>query len=162
MCQEQRWHVGTGEFVMIDRRLIPEEIKMYFSKFDAYLKSLCLTKEFEESTRTDYNFYNYYVPGFLAPVAKLGLYVHTDLSDDGINKEKWCVELQVAIKVSLVTKKIVSAINTEYVTDLLVERTRTYQEEWFEEGLKVLKRMLPIYKQLTMEAKQIELKRDFI
>ena len=37
-----------------------------------------------------------------------------------------------------------------------------FQEEFFEEGLDTLKKMLPIYKQLTTEAKQIELKKDFL
>ena len=85
-----------------------------------------------------------------------------NLSDDGIDKEEWCVELNIAIRISLVTKKIVTFTNTAFETDLLVERERTFQEEFFEEGLDTLKKMLPIYKQLATEAKQIELKKDFL
>lgn len=162
MCKEQRWYVGTGEFVMIDRYLTPEEIKRYFEKFDAQLRPLCLRKEIQEHLRAEGNHYNYFVPGFCAPVAKLGLYVRMNLSDDGIDKEEWCVELNVAIRISLVTKKIVTFTNTAFETDLLVERERTFQEEFFEEGLDTLKKMLPIYKQLATEAKQIELKKDFL
>lgn len=162
MCKEQRWYVGTGEFVMIDRYLTPEEIKRYFEKFDAQLRPLCLRKEIQEHIRAEGNHYNYFVPGFCAPVAKLGLYVRMNLSDDGIDKEEWCVELNVAIRISLVTKKIVTFTNTAFETDLLVERERTFQEEFFEEGLDTLKMMLPIYKQLATEAKQIELKKDFL
>lgn len=44
MCKEQRWYVGTGELVMINRYLEPEQIKRYFEKFDAYLRPLCLRK----------------------------------------------------------------------------------------------------------------------
>ena len=162
MCKEQRWYVGTGEFVMIDRYLTPEEIKRYFEKFDAQLRPLCLRKEIQEHIRAEGNHYNYFVPGFCAPVAKLGLYVRRNLSDDGIDKEEWCVELNVAIRLSLVTKKIVTFTNTAFETDLLVEWERTFQEEFFEEGLDTLKKMLPIYKQLATEAKQIELKKDFL
>ena len=162
MCKEQRWYVGTGEFVMIDRYLTPEEIKRYFEKFDTQLRPLCLRKEIQEHIRAEGNHYNYFVPGFCAPVAKLGLYVRMNLSDDGIDKEEWCVELNVAIRISLVTKKIVTFTNTAFETDLLVERERTFQEEFFEEGLDTLKMMLPIYKQLATEAKQIELKKDFL
>jgi len=162
MCKEQRWYVGTGEFVMIDRYLAPEEIKRYVEKFDAQLRPLCLRKEIQEHIRAEGNFYNYFVPSFDAPVARLGLYVHMNLSDDGIDKEELCVELRVAIKISLVTKKIVTFTNTAFETYLLVERERTFQEEFFEEGLDTLKKMLPIYKQLTTEAKQIELKKDFL
>ena len=162
MCKEQRWYVGTGEFVMIDRYLTSEEIKRYFEKFDAQLRPLCLRKEIREHIRAEGNHYNYFVPGFSAPVAKLGLYVRMNLSDDGIDKEEWCVELNIAIRISLVTKKIVTFTNTAFETDLLVERERTFQEEFFEEGLDTLKKMLPIYKQLATEAKQIELKKDFL
>ncbi len=162
MCKEQRWYVGAGEFVMINRYLEPEEIKRYFEKFDAYLRPLCLRKEIEEHIRAEGNHYFYFVPGFSAPVAKLGLYVRMHLTDDGMDKEEWRVELQVAIRISLVTKKIVTFTNTTFETDLLVERERTFQEEFFEEGLDTLKKMLPIYKQLTTEAKQIELKKDFL
>ena len=162
MCKEQRWYVGTGEFVMIDRYLTPEEVKRYFEKFDAQLRPLCLRKEIQEHIRAEGNHYNYFVTGFSAPVAKLGLYVRMNLSDDGIDKEEWCVELNVAIRISLVTKKIVTFTNTTFETDLLVERERTFQEEFFEEGLDTLKKMLPIYKQLATEAKQIELKKDFL
>ena len=147
---------------MIDRYLTPEEIKRYFEKFDAQLRPLCLRKEIQEHLRAEGNHYNYFVPGFCAPVAKLGLYVRMNLSDDGIDKEEWCVELNVAIRISLVTKKIVTFTNTAFETDLLVERERTFQEEFFEEGLDTLKKMLPIYKQLATEAKQIELKKDFL
>lgn len=147
---------------MIDRYLTPEEIKRYFEKFDAQLRPLCLRKEIQEHIRAEGNHYNYFVPGFCAPVAKLGLYVRMNLSDDGIDKEEWCVELNVAIRISLVTKKIVTFTNTAFETDLLVERERTFQEEFFEEGLDTLKKMLPIYKQLATEAKQIELKKDFL
>ena len=147
---------------MIDRYLTPEEIKRYFEKFDAQLRPLCLRKEIQEHIRAEGNHYNYFVPGFCAPVAKLGLYVRMNLSDDGIDKEEWCVELNVAIRISLVTKKIVTFTNTAFETDLLVERERTFQEEFFEEGLDTLKMMLPIYKQLATEAKQIELKKDFL
>ena len=162
MCKEQRWYEGTGEFVMIDRYLTSEEIKRYFEKFDAQLRPLCLRKEIQEHIRAEGNHYNYFVTGFCAPVAKLGLYVRMNLSDDGIDKEEWCVELNVAIRISLVTKKIVTFTNTAFETDLLVERERTFQEEFFEEGLDTLKKMLPIYKQLATEAKQIELKKDFL
>jgi hypothetical protein len=147
---------------MIDRYLTPEEIKRYFEKFDAQLRPLCLRKEIQEHLRAEGNHYNYFVPGFCAPVAKLGLYVRMNLSDDGIDKEEWCVELNIAIRISLVTKKIVTFTNTAFETDLLVERERTFQEEFFEEGLDTLKKMLPIYKQLATEAKQIELKKDFL
>ena len=162
MCKEQRWYVGTGEFIMINKYLEPEEIKKYFEKFDAQLRPLCLRKEIREYPRAEGNHYNYFVPGFSAPVAKLGLYVRMNLSDDGIDKEEWCVELNIAIRISLVTKKIVTFTNTAFETDLLVERERTFQEEFFEEGLDTLKKMLPIYKQLATEAKQIELKKDFL
>lgn len=147
---------------MIDRYLTPEEVKRYFEKFDAKLRPLCLRKEIKEHIRAEGNHYNYFVPGFCAPVAKLGLYVRMNLSDDGIDKEEWCVELNIAIRLSLVTKKIVTFTNTAFETDLLVERERTFHEEFFEEGLDTLKKMLPIYKQLATEAKQIELKKDFL
>ena len=146
---------------MINRYLEPEQVKRYFEKFDAYLRPLCLRKEIEEHIRAEGNHFNYFVPGFSVPVAKLGLYVRMNLSDDCIDKEEWCVELNVAVRISLVTKKIVTFTNTTFETDLLVERERTFQEEFFEEGLDTLKKMLPIYKQLTTEAKQIELKKDF-
>ena len=147
---------------MINKYLTSEEVKRYLEKFDAYLRPLCLRKEIEvNSVRTDGNHYNYFVSGFSAPVARLGLYVHLNLYDD-VDIEEWCVELRVAIRISLVTKKIVTFSNTAFETDLLVERERTFQEEFFEEGLDTLKKMLPIYKKLTTEAKQIELKKDFI
>ena len=147
---------------MINRYLTSGEVKRYLEKFDANLRPLCLRKEIEEHIRSEGNHYNYFVPGFSAPVARLGLYVYAKLSDDGMDKEEWRVELQVAIRISLVTKKIVTFSNTTFETDLLVERERTFQEEFFEEGLDTLKKMLPIYKKLTTEAKQIELKKDFI
>ena len=163
MRKEQRWYVGAGELVMINRYLEPDEVKRLLDKFDAHLRPLCLRKEVEEHLRVDGNHYLYFVPGFSAPVARLGLYVRMHLSDDDCTeKEEWCVELQVAIRISLVTKKIVTFTNTAFETDLLVERERTFQEEFFEEGLDTLKKMLPIYKQLTTEAKQIELKKDFL
>ena len=88
---------------MINRYLTPEEVKRNFYKFDAQLRPLCLRKEIEEHLRAEGNHYNYFVPGFSAPVAKLGLYVRMNLSDDGIDKEEWCVELNRAIRISLVT-----------------------------------------------------------